>query len=123
MKPKFLKRAHYDENIVVNKYWKLGYPALRVPISGAGLFKGDVLVFTKNTIHLILVRRSESSDKVVFKADEIKETKDLAGKLAALMYPNTVLVELYAHFPRQRKWVEKLLVDWDGKDIAIEVKE
>jgi Holliday junction resolvase len=123
MKPKFLRRAHYDENIVVNKYWKLGYPALRVPISGAGLFKGDVLAFTKNAIHFILVRRSESGDKIVFKADEIKEVKHLAGKLAALMYPNTVLVELYAHFPKQRKWINKLLLDWDGNDVVVSLNE
>jgi hypothetical protein len=32
MSEKWLKHAHYDENIVVDEFWKKGYPALRLPV-------------------------------------------------------------------------------------------
>jgi hypothetical protein len=41
------RRAHDDENDVVDRYFQEGNIALRVPISAAGRFKGDVLVILR----------------------------------------------------------------------------
>jgi Holliday junction resolvase len=131
------RRAHHDENLVVNNLWKKGYLALRIPVSGAGNFKTDVLAFLPNQIKLILVRRKECSIKksckeclkinekckantVIFKASEIMDAWHLASRIATLLYPNSVLIELKAHFSKQRKWVEKQLLDWDGKDVEVQ---
>lgn len=123
MSQKWLKRARYDENLVVNEFWNKGYVALRIPISGAGRFCGDVLAFTPHTINLILVRRTENNNKIIFKKEEIQTVKNLAGRIASLVYPNSVQIELKAHFPKYKKWIEKLLLDWDGNDIEIKIKE
>jgi len=59
LKKSWLKHAHLDENKVVDNLWNDGMPALRIPISGAGRFKGDILAFGHHVIHLRLVRRAE----------------------------------------------------------------
>jgi len=122
MSEKWLKHAHYDENIVVDEFWKKGYPALRLPVSGAGRFKGDVLAFLPHCIKLILIRRTETEDKITFEASEIQDVQNLAGRIAPLVYPNAVSIELKSHFPKQRRWIEKMLLDWDGKDIVVKVE-
>lgn len=119
MDKKWLARAHYDENLVVDEFWKKGEIALRIPVSGAGRFCGDVLAFSHRTIKLILVRRTESGDKVRFTKEEIQDVKSLAERIASLVYPTPVQVELRAHFPKKKKWVCKLLLSWDGKDVKV----
>ena len=134
MLKKHFRRAHSDENAVVDNYWRKGYPALRLPVSGAGRFKSDVLVFLPHCIKLILLRRAEphhikqknvikvtDPNTVTFKADEIQDVRTLAGRLSSLVYPNSVQIELVSHFPKRRRWVEKMLLDWDGKDVIMKV--
>lgn len=137
-------------------------PALRVPISGGGRFKSDVLSFSHHTVRLELVRRTEprkcpkckgrgvldlghgqwvpcdyverkktnpvycdkgkvGGDKIVFHKKEIEDMKKLALKLAELLHPNQVLMFLVAHFPKYRRWIEKELIEWNGKDVVINV--
>ena len=58
LKPHF-RRAHADENICVNRYWKEeGGQSLRTPISGAGQWKGDVFTILPNVVRYELVRRA-----------------------------------------------------------------
>jgi len=141
MSGKWLRRAHSDENACVQKFVKARYPALRIPGSGASkYFPGDVLAFTPHCIKLILVRRREcrikedckncprikagkecDADSIVFWKDEIMDVRKLASRIASLVYPNSVMVELRAHFPKQRKWVEKILLDWDGGDVTVRI--
>jgi len=123
MSRKWLKRAHYDENKVVDDFWKKGYPALRLPISGAGRFKSDVLAFTPHCIKLVLIRRSESEEKIVFEEREIKDVMSLAGKISELTFPVGVEVVYHVHFPKQRKWKSGTLSYGRWKGGNVEVRE
>jgi hypothetical protein len=122
-RPSSLRRAKNDENIVALGFNMKGYPALRIPGSGTSKhFPGDVLAFLPHCIKLILIRRTETEDKITFEASEIQDVQNLAGRIAPLVYPNAVSIELKSHFPKQRRWIEKMLLDWDGKDIVVKVE-
>ena len=122
MSKKHLKLAHHNENIIVDQFWRKGYPAIRIPISGAGRFKGDVLAFGNHVIYLRLVRRTDD-EKVVLRKKEVKEVMDLANKISQLIYPISVEVGYDVHFAKKRKWVSGTLsYQWDGKDVVVKCK-
>ena len=131
----WLKRAHQDENAVVRRFWKRGFPALRLPVSGGHtLFKGDVFAFENGAVHLILVRRSENpkAEKIVFKEYEIKDVFAVASRIQSLIFPTRVIVSLIVHYLRieikgDRKirhwtWKDIPLTDWKGGDVVVKLK-
>ena len=100
---KHFRRAHRDENLVVDKHWKDNHPALRVPISGGGksirpMWKGDVFaVVGKGLFEIDLVRRTSKETTITFYEKEIKDVIDFASCLKKL--GNEVDIVCIAHFP------------------------
>ena len=120
----WFRRAHYDENVLVDRYFRKGGVALRIPISGAGRFKGDVLGFRKHNIDLIAHRRDDAGKgHVVFKESEINDLMLQSRTIAYLLSsPICVNVLLVAHFPKKRKWVVIHLLHFEGGDVKINDK-
>lgn len=107
-----LRRAKRDENILVQKFWSKGYPALRISGSGCGFFKGDVLVFGNRKVEIHIVRRSENNKPIVFSEKEISDVKKVASMISELIYPTSVEIYYDAHFPKRHKWVRGLILDF-----------
>ena len=106
-------RAKSDERKVSDDYWRSGGISLRVPISGAGRFKSDVFAITNGEIHFCLVRRTESDNvEIKFNSREIRETIEQAKKVEELL-SIPVVVKLVAHFPKKRKWKERIIYRTD----------
>ena len=116
---KVFKKAHYDENLVVKSYWDSGFPALRVPISGAGNWKGDVLAICEDSIHLVLVRRTRK-EKAVFKKSEIKDVFELAEKIKKLINVNVIICYV-VHFIKKRKWVSNVIEKDINEDLEVKL--
>lgn len=112
--------------------------ALRLPISGAGRFKGDVLAFTSKGIEFDLIRRTrtkrrknetekqykERVDVIVFNEDEIMDAIKQRTKLIELLSITTsvIVVRIFviAHFPRKRKWWKREVLEYKGGDILVD---
>ena len=123
-----LRRAHYDENRRVNEHWKQNMPSLRIPASGGGRFKGDILAFGLHKIILELVRRNETGEEsITFTKEEIEDVMKLATNITEKVHPLQVVVLCVAHFvfPRGRgmygSWITKQLIDWDGKNVVVKI--
>lgn len=78
-----LKAAHNTENQRVARYWKDNFPALRVPISGGGRWKGDIFVVMPDMLRYELVRRKKT-DEITFRKSEIQDVIDLANRIHIL---------------------------------------
>ena len=121
-KPPHLRRAKSDENKRVMEYNKEDFIALRIPGSGTSkYFPGDILAFGPHQVRLELVRRTEKENEITFSKEEISDVKKLAAKLTKLLFPIQIMVICVAHFPKYRKWDVKQLVNWNGKDITVEL--
>lgn len=103
------RRAHSDENHIVDELYEKGGVGLRIPISGAGRFKGDVIGFINGGIELVLVRRTERNGPVRFSKMEIYDLLVQIGKLRRLIPHILILPVLYAHRPREKKWVRTVV--------------
>lgn len=142
-----LRRAHADENQRVSEYWEKGCPALRIPISGAGRFKADILAFIDKGVRLELVRRAEplkcwkckgigkihliscnickgkgriNQNDITFVKSEIYDAERLSRQISHNIQRD-VQIFLVAHFPSFKTWRTQHLMNWDGKDVVIGV--
>ncbi len=100
---KHFRRAHKDENLVVNEHWKRNHPALRVPISGGGksvrpMWRGDVFaVVGKGVFEIDLVRRTSKENSITFHEKEIIDVTNFVKSFEKL--GNIATVVCTAHFP------------------------
>jgi Holliday junction resolvase len=100
---KHFRRAHKDENLVVNEHWKRNHPALRVPISGGGkslrpMWRGDVFaVVGKGVFEVNLVRRTSKENSITFNEKEISDVINFVTSLETL--GNDITIVCIAHFP------------------------
>ncbi len=121
---KHFRRAHMDENLVVNEHWKRNHPALRVPISGGGkslrpMWRGDVFaVVGKGLFEIDLVRRTSKESLITFHEKEISDVTRFVTSFEKL--GNQVTIIFTAHFP-YKGWFRKSLDDlrYVGGDIQV----
>jgi Holliday junction resolvase len=107
------RKAKADERKVSGDYWKAGFIALRIPISGAGRFKGDVFAITDRGIEFCLIRRSEREGVISFDKREQSEVILQAKKIEELL-GISVIVKLVAHFVKARRWKQRIIYQTDN---------
>jgi hypothetical protein len=112
------RRAHNVENAGAKEYWNRGELGLRIPASGGGAFKGDVLGFKHHgVIELSLFRRSQHSSAIRFTRLEINVMIDQIRKLRGLEF-NVAPLRLRAVFALNRTTYERVITDYVKEDVV-----